>query len=529
VLKAAARFVATLQPQDRVALFSVPTGPFIDFTTDHHAVESALEQVDGQGGSERGPKNIGIADALAFEQGNNFQIEQVTTRECGGVSSDVGGASEVMTCRKMVREDASIVTGYAHERARNTMAGLRAILERLGTSETPKTLVLVSEGLVIEGERRVVEGFGRAAAAAHVTLYALKPEPSEVDASEARFATSRSRDRAAREEGLQFVSAAGGGEMFRVIADPDFAFARVASELSGYYLLGFEPEAGDRDGKSHSISVKVLRDGLSVRSRQEFGVGLARHRDAKQTVTDLLRTQVPATGLPLAVTTYVFQDPGSLRVRVLVGLDIDRPPDPTDTFSVGMVLVDEKGTVGASVFQPKMTASPQSPPGTQRYFATLLTEPGPYTLRVAVSDPAGVSGSVERSVRAYVSRLGPFRASALMIGDEAHGPGGVGIVPTVTGETSAEVIHGYLELFAEAPAVFDRATVTMEVAAAADSPALQSAPARLQAPDTDPHSRAVGGAIPIASLGAGTYVARAVIAVDGRKVGTMARAFRIVR
>ena len=38
--------------------------------------------------------------------------------------------------------------------------------------------------------------------------------------------------------------------MFRVIANPDFAFARVASELSGYYLLGFEPEAGDRDGRS---------------------------------------------------------------------------------------------------------------------------------------------------------------------------------------------------------------------------------------------------------------------------------------
>ena len=159
VLAAAARFVSKLDPSDRVALFCIPTGPSIDFTTDHHAIETALHQVDGQGGFQGGTKNIGVADALAFERGNSFQMEEVTKRECGDVSGNGGGASEVMMCRKLVREDAGIVATFAHERARNTMKGLRAILDRLGSSETPKTLVLVSEGLVIDGERRVVEGF----------------------------------------------------------------------------------------------------------------------------------------------------------------------------------------------------------------------------------------------------------------------------------------------------------------------------------------------------------------------------------
>jgi VWFA-related protein len=529
VLAAAARFVEKLDPSDRVALFSIPIGPSIDFTTDHRAIEAAVRQIDGQGDTQRGTMNIGIADALAFENNNTFAMQQVADRECGEVSGRGGGNSEVMMCTKMLKEDASIVANYAHERARNTMNGLRAILERLGSSETPKTLVLVSEGLVIDNERRVVEGFSRAAAAAHVTLYALKPEPSETDASEARLATSRARDRAVREEGLQFVSGAGGGELFRVLADPDFAFARVASELSGYYLLTFEPSAGDRDGKAHAISVTVRRDGVSVRSRREFGVNLARGKNEKDTVADLLRTPVPATGIPLMLTTYVFQDPGSLKVRVLVAADVDRAPDPGDQLAVGMVLVDDKGQAAASFFQPQMTPSPQSPPGSQRLFATLLAEPGPYSLRVAVSSAGGQSGSVERKVRAYVSRLGPFRASELMIGDDAGGSAAGGILPSVTGEVTADVLHAYFELFAEAPAVFARASVKMEAAATPESPALETVTASLQAPDADVHSRAAAAAIPLAPLAAGTYVARAVISVDGQRVGMMTRAFRVVR
>ena len=64
--------------------------------------------------------------------------------------------------------------------------------------------------------------------------------------------------------------------MFRVIADPDFAFERLSAELSGYYLLGFEPEASDRDGRDHSISVSVNRPDVAIRARPQFTFGAAR-------------------------------------------------------------------------------------------------------------------------------------------------------------------------------------------------------------------------------------------------------------
>lgn len=524
VLAAAARFVERLGPSDRIALFSIPTGPLIDFTTDHRAVAAALLQIDGQGDFQRGSlKGIGVAEALQFERNNTIAIEEVTNRECGTVAGN-SSQSELVICRRMVAEEASLVATYAHERARNTMAGLRAILDSLGSSATPKTLLLVSEGLVIEGERRVIEGFAHAAAAAHATLYVLEPEASETDASQPRPPVSRARDRAAREEGLQFVSGVGGGELFRLVADPDYAFARVASELSGYYLLGFEPEAGDRDGKSHVISVKVDRDRVSVRSRREFTLVPPGH-DPKAAITSLLRTPIVETGFPLALTTYVFQDPGSLRVRLLVAMDIENTGAQV---SAGIVLLDKKGDVGASLYQPAITTSPSSPPGTRRYFATLLLEPGPYTLRAAVVDETGRRGSIESSVWAYMRRFGPFRVTDLLLGERQGTGDDTTLVPSVTGEASAPALHTYVELFSETPAVFAQTTVTIEVAAAEDAPALASAVATLQQPDQNPQSRAAAAAVALDRLLPGTYVARAVISVGDRKIGEVTRGFRVV-
>src|SRR4029079_14927438 len=114
--------------------------------------------------AQQGIKNIGVADALSFERGNDFAMEQVLLRECGQIPPDGPGASETMMCRNMVTEEASIVSTYAHERARNTMNGLIGILQRLRSSETPKTLVLVSEGMVIDKHRRILQGFGPPAA-----------------------------------------------------------------------------------------------------------------------------------------------------------------------------------------------------------------------------------------------------------------------------------------------------------------------------------------------------------------------------
>ena len=532
-LLAAAKFVGRLQPADRVALFSIPSGAAIDFTTDHDAVMSALQRMDGQADPGPNTKNVGLAEALQIENGNNLALEQLVERECGStgaVGAGATGLSEVMVCRRTVREEANIVAAYAHERARNTLAGLRNILERLGSSETPKTIVLVSESLVIEGDRAATANLAHAVAAAHATIYALKPEPSDSDASQARAPQGRARDRAVREEGLSAVTRIGGGELFRIIADPDFAFERLASELSGYYLLGFEPEATDRDGKAHTIKVEVRRSDVAVRSRLEFTLGRAERQTDQQTIAELLRSPAVATELPFRLTSYAFQDPESPKIRLLVAMEADRAADPAGRMALGIVLIKPGGDVGATFFQPSISAPTGTSSKPQQSYATLLIDPGQYILKAAVVDSDGRRGSIERPVRAFMTRMSRFRATELLIGDDTdRKAAAAAVVPTITGALSGDELHVYLELFADGASAFEGTTGTLEVSPDGSTTVVESAPISLQRLGNDERCVALTGAVPVALLPRGSYQARVVVSVDGRKVGQMSRPFRLVK
>ena len=60
----------------------------------------------------------------------------------------------------------------------------------------------------------------------------------------------------------------GGYAEIRLNQDLGAAFARVADELHGQYLLGYAPPK--RDGKSHDIEVKVSQSGLKARARKSY-------------------------------------------------------------------------------------------------------------------------------------------------------------------------------------------------------------------------------------------------------------------
>ncbi len=530
VFAAAARFVETLQPQDRVGLFSIPEGPNIDFTTDHEAVASALLRTDGSAHGSAGAKYVGVSEAIEIERGSTFAMDNVLTRECGGPvqnARDATGNSELALCARMVQDEAATVATYAHQRARDSVSGLAGLLERLGTSETPKTIVMISEGMVIDGERFVVNSLGPLLASAHATIFALKPEPSDTDASRPRAPQNTAQERAIRETGLMMVTRMGGGDMFRIIANPDFSFKRLATELSGYYLIGFEPEAHDRDGKQHKIAVNVRRSGVQVRARTAFTVEPSRTAaDTQRIITDLLRSPAIADSIPFRLTTYTFQDPQSSKIRLLVGIEVERLD--VGRMAMGLALIKPDGTSGATFYQPAVETPPAS--GPQNYFATMLAEPGGYVLKAALLDAKGHRGSVERKVRAYMTRLSRFRATQLLIGDTKDPAGGSSsIAPTVSGDISGDTLHTYMEMFGDTPAAFDGTSVRVEIVPAGGTRPVENAAAILQPAGDDMRVRAAAASVTIGLQPPGAYVAHAIVTVDGRDVGEMTRPFRIVR
>ena len=152
-----------------------------------------------------------------------------------------------------------------------------------------------------------------------------------------------------------------------------------------------------------------------------------------------------------------------------------------------------------------------------------------YTLKVAVVDEEGKRGSVERTFQARINGFGQLHVTDLLIADNSV-RGTDGLPPAVAADFAGDEIHQYVELFSDVPEQLKNATVMMEVAQDEASRALDSTPARFQQVQAGGDRRRVAEAgVPIALLPPGEYVARAVISVNGRKVGQVVRPFRVTR
>ena len=209
--------------------------------------------------------------------------------------------------------------------------------------------------------------------------------------------------------------------------------------------------------------------------------------------------------------------------------EIDRGSNRDGRLALAYSLVDERGRLIDSQIDREVK-TPVSPEGVQKYTGFILSE----CHRHAHAEDcrrrrAGSSG--ER--RAFVpGGVDPGRPDSCGRSPARRRPQDVCAArqPVVGGEFTSGMVNGYIELYADETDLLKNTTVMFEVAADAQSRALDGAAGRVQPATADaPNRRALEGSIPIALLPPGDYVARAVVSTDGRKVGQVTRPFRVGR
>jgi VWFA-related protein len=525
-IAAARRFIGGLNRSDRIALVTMPgAGPQIEFTSNHAIVQKMLENIVGQATESFGGKNVGISEALAIQRNDQTVINDVVQRECG---ADLNPGIRD-SCLQQITGEADQMVTTAHQRARDTVLELRSLFEKIASSETPKTIVFISEGLLLDRDNVDVAWVGQRASAAHIILYVLQLDAPEMDAASPRMLPSRGADRQVMRQGLEQLAGMARGDLFRIFGNADFAFQRLALELSGYYLLSFEPEPGDRDGTPHKIKIDLRRKDVTLRSRREFSVGPIAERSTGDVLLETLRTPLLASDIPLKLTTYTFQDPDSSKLKIILVTDIDRSLSLDGRISLGYMMINEKGKLVSNQLEKTVETPVDRNSRMQKYVGAALAAPGVYTLKVAVVDDAGKRGSVERTFTARINGFGQLHVTDLLIADDGI-RGADGLPPAVAADFTGEELHGYVELFSEVAEQLGNATVTMEVAQDETSRALDSTPARFQqVPSGGDRRRVAEAGVPIGLLPPGEYVARAVVSVGGSKVGQVVRPFRVTR
>ena len=217
--------------------------------------------------------NLGVSEALEIAEGSRARLADAVLRECGRAlteyvstaraADDAGGGRDA--CPEQVEQESRAMAQYAHHAgAACRSARLQALIARLKDLPGPKTVVLISEGMIVDPRRVDLSQLAAQAQAARVTIYGLQLEIPTFEAAQDRVSPTAQRDLNVRHDGVSRVAGAARGAVFRQVGTDPKPFERIARELTGYYLLAFEARDGDRDGRPHRIRVDARAPGWRV-------------------------------------------------------------------------------------------------------------------------------------------------------------------------------------------------------------------------------------------------------------------------
>lgn len=521
IMNSAKQFVDTLTPEDRVAVIAVPgPGELVDFTTDHDKVRESLLRIVGGSDPMKGRFNLSVTEAMALYTHNNLQLAvEVLKRECGT-------AIDAERCEREVEQDAAQIAADIRQRTNSSVAGMRAVMQGLKGIEGPKSIILMSEGLVFEGLGGETEELAAAAADAQASIDVLLMDVPNLDVSQRERPNTPREDRDLQVTGLEMLAGASRGGLYRINTTAGFAFDRISRGIDGFYLLGVEARPDDRNGRRHDISVKSGRRGVTIRSRRTFLTSVsARATTPADAVTRALKSLLPLNDLPLRLATWTYKEPGSSKVRVLVAAEAERLAGQPLDYTTGLLLVNKAGRGLAPAVAPRTLAEKAGDPGTAMFSASMAVDPGEYRLILAMADSEGRVGSVSRLVTAW-QMDGP----ALAMGDLVVGgltPGQAApLVPAIEPAVGGGQMAALVEMYGS-PAQLAGLEATLEILINEDATPLASIPMRIGA-GPSPEILAGTAQFSTTALPPGRYLARSTIRQAGKAQGHMIRPFRIV-
>jgi len=228
---AAIRAMDGLTPVDRVALVTIPNGRIeVNLTTEHDRVRRALPDVVGR--------------------------------------------------------DTDVPDGIAKPEIGCTLVRLIDLLRGMEQIAGPKTFVLVSEGFACDqrgrlDNRRDLNDLASVAASVRAQFYVVQPNNTMLIDASRKLARGLPDAELVRRDSatnmLEDIAGVTGGDLFRLSGTADAVFQRILRETSAYYELGFEPLESERNGKDHSISVRVNRPKVTLRARSSFAIPKTSH------------------------------------------------------------------------------------------------------------------------------------------------------------------------------------------------------------------------------------------------------------
>ena len=244
VMKGIGDYLDRLSPDDRVGLVAAPyNNPRVDLTTNRQLIKEAAAKVVGAN-TRNQDIQMTVGEAAAVEQLDSVALQDYLDRiqaACHDTPPGVVGLPDdpTVSCTLRWQPMAAKIMTAERRRTQELFDSLRALAAGMAPIEGPKSIILVSEGIINDRETlQYMQPFATAAEKSRVTLYGLNLTGSVADViSKFNMTQAHLRDHQVLLDGMATLAVSARGNTFDVSGAPTGALARIDSEMSGYYLL----------------------------------------------------------------------------------------------------------------------------------------------------------------------------------------------------------------------------------------------------------------------------------------------------
>ena len=402
-------------------------------------------------------------------------------------------------------------------RTSDTLRFVRGLLEPHAGAETPMSVIFIAGSLSAPGTSKSQTGgtctvlqddyraIGAAAASARANVYVVQGDAGE----------------SGRDTGLEnLAGATGAGTVMRVVGD---GFApRVLADSSAYWVATLAPDSSDRPGPPQRLEIKSAKEGVSIRARNEVGIGVRSAPGAAgpakpgaTTPRDMVRAAANATFTDLQLRAFVYTARGT--ADKMTALVFTEPVDPTAKITALSVGYFDQNGQGGSVTakDEQLKAAVVAMP--------LALNAGNYRIRVAATDASGKNGAIDINVNTNLTTAGPYKMSGLLIGSASES-GMKPRIPIFSDEPSIQVMFEMYGI----PGAAAEMKVGFELIQPEPAKPLAYRPTGMLPDGREPDKFSIFGEIPIAKLPPGDYIIHAIVQEKGQPEGRVTRSFRKV-
>ena len=417
----------SMQPTDRIAIYTTSGQGQLDFTDDLEKITAAMNGILPRGQAvpattECPEMTFYMADLIQNKNDSQaLNVAEQDTVICMNLilPSAPGGQSPLQVAEPIARGTASRVLTYGEADTKLSLGVLKNVIRRMSTSPGQRSVVLVSPGFYITDEFRFDEtDILDQAIRANVTINALDarglynlPVGGDISERTMNAATQVQKDLYRRDaDAISSMTLADfadgtGGALVHNTNDLEGGFAQVSGAPEFVYLIGFSPQNLKFDGKFHALKV-ALKSAKDVTSQARRGYYAPKHENnpeeqARQEIQEAVFSRDELSDIPLDVQTQFFKSGDvTAKLSVLAKMDLRKLPfrkadgRNNDALTIVSGVFDRNGNL-INAIQKVITMHLRDETLTARAVGGIVMRstfdltPGSYVIRVVIRDTEG--------------------------------------------------------------------------------------------------------------------------------------------